>query len=243
MAVGIVMLAGCSANDADPDGAKPLVTIDPATAGSINGYVSFNGTPPAPKTVTMEADPHCSATPETETPAATQEVVVTGGRLANVFVYLSSGVKGRYAPPPDAALLDQHGCRYHPHVMGVMTGQKVVIRNSDATLHNIHAAAEKNPPFNIAQTQTGQTADWQFDRSEVMIPVNCDVHGWMRSYVGVLSHPFFAVTGTDGGFTLAGVPPGTYTLTAWHERYGTMEQTVVVTTHETTPATFTFKAP
>ncbi|HVZ41517.1 MAG TPA: carboxypeptidase regulatory-like domain-containing protein [Candidatus Kapabacteria bacterium] len=237
-------LASCGDDSGDDaDARKPLATIDPATAATITGTVTFQGTPPAPKSVRMEADPHCNATPENETPEVTQEVVVNNGRLANVFVYLSDGVKGRYAPTADSVVLDQRGCRYHPHVLGVMVGQRMVVRNSDATLHNIHAAAKINKEFNIAQTQQGQLTDQVFKHAEVMIPVACDVHGWMRSFIGVLSHPFFAVTATDGSFTLKGVPPGTYTLTAWHEKYGTLQQKIEVKERESTAVEFAFKAP
>lgn len=235
-------IAACSSDSPDPDAQKPLVTIDPATAGTITGTISFDGVPPEPKKVDMEVDPMCNPSAETQGPMYTNEVVVTGGRLANVFVYLSDGVKGRYAPPAEAALLDQRGCRYHPHVLGVMVGQTLTIRNGDSTLHNVHAAPQKNKPFNFAQTQFAQTTSWQFDRAEVMIPVSCDVHGWMRSYIAVLSHPFFAVTGEDGAFEIKGVPPGTYRITAWHEKYGTQEATVNVGSGGA-PVNFTYKAP
>lgn len=237
-------LAGCGGDAQDPsETAKPLVTIDPATSATITGTVTFEGTPPPAKEVSMEADHMCSPTAATQAPEVTQEVVVTDGKLANVFVYLSDGVKGRYAPPAEPAVLDQHGCRYHPHVLGMMVGQPLRIRNSDSTLHNIHAAPEKNKPFNLAQTQPGQTTDRDFNASEVMIPVKCDVHGWMQSYIGVLSHPFFSATGTDGAFSMTGVPPGTYTVTAWHERYGTQQQKLVVAARADASLSFTFKAP
>ena len=241
--VAAVLLGACGGSADDPEAKKPLAAIDAGTAGSISGTVLFKGTPPAPKPINQEADPMCRLVPETQAPIYTQDVVVENGRLANVFVYLSDGVKGRYAPPAEPAVIDQRGCRYSPHVMGIMAGQALTIRNSDSTLHNIHAGPQKNDGFNLAQTQVGQTSQWTFTHTEVMIPVSCDVHGWMRSYIGVLTHPFFAVTGTDGAFNISGVPPGTYTMTAWHEKYGTQQATVTVTERGAASATFTFVAP
>jgi hypothetical protein len=215
-------------------------TIDPATAATITGTVNFEGAAPAPEMIDMSADQVCMAnsTPETR---EKQEVMVKDGKLANVFVYVSKGLDGKFKPPTEPAVLDQHGCAYHPHVLGVMVGQPLEITNSDETLHNIHPTPQKNKAFNLAQPTKGSKHEVTFDQEEVMIPVSCDVHGWMRSYVGVLPHPAFATSGTDGKFSFK-APPGTYTITAWHEKLGKQEQQVTVGASETKDLTFTFKA-
>jgi len=231
---------GCGGNDGG--GLKaPTATIDQATAATLTGRVLFEGTPPPAKLVKVDADPVCAAHATEEKAEVTQEVVVTDGKLANVFVYVSKGVTGIYAPPATAAVLDQQGCRYHPHVLGMVAGQKLQIKNSDPTLHNVHSSARSNEAFNLAQASQGMVAEKTFTTEEVMIPVSCDVHGWMRSYIGVLTHPFFAVTPADGSFTITGLPPGRYTLTAWHERYGEKQQEIEVKAKETKDVSFSYK--
>jgi hypothetical protein len=244
-----VVMSGCgekkAADDLDTNdtssAAGPSATIDPETAATITGTVLFEGTPPAPVPVKQEGDPVCAAKVSELKPEVTQEVVVTDGKLANVFVYISKGISGTYAAPTDPVVLDQEGCRYHPHVLGIMTGQKLQVKNSDATLHNIHAMAKENESFNLAQMTQGKVDEKVFDKPEVMIPISCDVHGWMRSYIGVLPHPFFSVTSTDGSFALKGLPPGKYTLTAWHEKYGEQSQEIEVKPKEIKDMKITFK--
>jgi plastocyanin len=230
--------------DGDENGAATTAApaVDPATAATITGVVNFEGTAPAPTPVKMESDPVCNAATADAKPESTQEVVVTDGKLGNVFVYVSGGMEGKTFPPPsETAEIDQQGCRYHPHVIGVMVGQPLKIKNNDATLHNVHGTPAKNKQFNIAQATQGKENEVTFDQEEVMIPVSCDVHGWMRSYVGVLPHPFFATSGTDGAFSIKGLPPGDYTLTAWHEKLGKQEQKVTVGAKETKNISFSFK--
>jgi hypothetical protein len=218
------------------------MTIDPATAGTITGKVVFEGTAPAPEAVSQDSDPVCATASSGLKADVTQPVVVSDGKLANVFVYISEGIDGSFAPPTDPVLFDQQGCRYHPHVAGAMVGQKIQFKNSDPTLHNVHASPTKNPGFNLAQATQGKVDEKSFEQPEVMIPVTCDVHGWMKSYVGVLPHPFYSVSANDGAFSLKGVPPGTYTVTAWHEKLGEQKQQVVVKEKETKDIAFTFKA-
>ena len=127
-----------------------------------------------------------------------------------------------------AVVLDQRGCKYHPHVFGVQVGQPVTILNSDPTLHNVHAVPKANTEFNFGQSSKGMKTTRIFDKPEVMVPFRCDVHGWMAAYGGVVSHPFFAVSKADGSFEIKGLPAGTYTIEVWHERLGTQTQTVKV---------------
>jgi plastocyanin len=241
------LLAGCSNKEdelfgeAGEEGEGSVMKIDPATAATVGGSVVFEGTAPTPTPLDMSADAVCSAGGTAAQGAG--DAVVTNGKLANVFVYVSKGLEGkRFETPKEAVTLDQKGCRYHPHVLGLMVGQTLKIVNSDATVHNVHPTPKINKAFNVAQTSAGSTTDKTFDNEEVMIPISCDIHGWMRSYVGVLPHPFYSVSGTDGAFSLKGMPPGTYTITAWHEKFGQQTQQVTVAAKESKNITFTFKA-
>jgi plastocyanin len=160
-----------------------------------------------------------------------------------VFVYVKDGLGDRTFPAPQTeVVLDQRGCKYMPHVIGAQVGQPVKIINSDATLHNVHAVPKVNPEFNFSQALKGMENVRTFDRPEIMVPFRCDVHGWMAAYVGVVPHPYFAVTAANGSFEIKGLPAGTYTLEAWHETLGV--QTATVTVDGTAPGTasFAFKA-
>jgi hypothetical protein len=189
----------------------------------------------------MNADPNCAALhPEA---IETEKVVKgAGDGLSNVFVYVKSSVPGSYPPPAEPVTLDQKGCTYHPHVFGIQTGQKLVVKNSDETLHNIHARPATNAEFNQAQPFVNMTLERTFDKVEVMLPFKCDVHPWMSAYVGVLNHPFFAVTGADGSFSIGRLPAGTYTVEAWHEVLGTRSQEVTVTAGGAADWSFDFAA-
>lgn len=212
----------------------------PADAATITGLVKFEGAPPAMPNIPMGADPSCTAAHPT--PVKAQDVVVgADGSLANVFVYVKD-YNGPTPAPAGPAMLDQVGCQYTPHVSGVQVGQTLNIKNSDPTLHNVHALAKANKEFNVGQPVQGMVTEKKFDKPEVMIRVKCDVHGWMSSYIGVLSHPFFGTSSEAGAFTIANLPPGTYTLEAWHEKFGTQTQQVTVGAKETKPINFTFKA-
>ena len=214
--------------------------VDPATAGEISGVVSFDGVAPSNAPIKMNADPVCVK----ENPTAqTQETYeVQGGKLANVFVYVKDGL-GNYSfdPPTGSVTIDQMACRYHPHVFGIRVGQTLEIKNSDPTLHNIHALPMGNKEFNTGQPIQGMVTKHTFDNKEVMVPFKCDVHGWMNAYVGVVDHPFFAVTDKDGKFSLKGLPPGTYTIEAWHEKGGRQTAMVTLGASETKDVNFTFK--
>jgi plastocyanin len=206
--------------------------------GTITGTITFEGNAPKMQVIRMSSDPLCMSE------GATSEVLLVGpgNGLQNVFVYVKDGLGDRtFQPPKTPVVLDQEGCQYLPHVFGVQVGQPVRILNSDATLHNVHAVPKVNAEFNFGQPNKGDERVRTFDKPEIMVPFRCDVHGWMNSYGGVVAHPFFAVTKEDGSFEIKGLPEGTYTLEAWHERLGT--QTASVTSDGKSPVTaaFTFK--
>ncbi|MBI4459129.1 MAG: carboxypeptidase regulatory-like domain-containing protein [Acidobacteria bacterium] len=220
--------------------APAAAPVDPATAGSIAGKVNFEGQPPARVRIRMDATPAC--TEKNKEPVYADEVLVNNGTLANVFVYVKDGLGNRTFPAPtQEVVLDQDGCVYHPHVFGLMIGQKLRIKNSDPTNHNIHPMPANNREWNVSQPPGGEEMIRDFPRAEVMIPVKCNVHPWMKAYVGVVPHPYFAVTGSDGSFELKGLPPGDYTIEAWHEKYGTVEQKVTVGPKESKTVDFAIK--
>ena len=217
-------------------------TPDEANGGTITGKVAFTGDAPKMAKLDMSAQPKCEAAHKGE-PVKSQEVVVnSNGTLKNAFVWVKSGLPDKqWAIPATAVSLDQHGCMYAPHVIGIVAGQNIEVKNSDPTNHNIHPMPSVNADWNESQSPGEPPKMKTFARQEVMIPVKCNVHPWMRSYIGVVGHPFFAVTGDDGTFTIKGLPPGTYTIQAWHEKYGTQEQQVTVGAKESKTVDFSIK--
>ena len=211
-----------------------------ALAGTLTGKVNFSGTAPEPQKIDMGADPTCASL-HTE-PVFSEDVVKNAdGTLQNVFVYVKQGLEGKTFPAPQTPVtLNQQGCHYTPHVFGVQVGQKLEIVNSDSTLHNVHGMPTQSKEFNRGMPIQGMKLDRTFDKSEVMVKFKCDVHPWMRAFLGVLDPPFFRVTGTTGAFEIKDLPAGKYTIEAWHEKFGT--QTQEVTVEEGTPAKadFTF---
>ncbi len=222
-------------NDATPEATTSGKPFTPGS-GTIDGAIAYNGTPPAPKKVATDADPACGqANPN----LTTEDTVAKDGKLANVFVYIKDGATadgtkiGDYAfsTPSDAVTLDQKGCQYRPHVLGIQANQKLRITNSDPTQHNIHPTPKNNPEWNQTQPNGAGPIEKTFARSEVLIPVKCNQHPWMKAYVGVLKHPLFAVSGENGAYSIKGLQPGTYTVAAWHEKGGPngTEKTMQVT--------------
>lgn len=209
-----------------------------AYAGDVAGKVIFEGTAPKAAILRMDADKVCKAAHKQ--PQRSEEVVVNAnGTLKNVLVYVKSGLGTRkFEPPATKVVFDQIGCIYVPHVVGIQTGQELEVVNSDPTLHNVHSLSKENPPFNVAQPKKGMKLTKKFEKPEVF-KVKCEVHTWMGAYIGVFSHPFYAVTGDDGTFTLAKLPAGEYTIEAWHEKYGT--QTAKVKVDAAGKATVDFK--
>jgi len=223
-------------------GAGAASPFDPATGNAtVNGSVKLEGAAPTPAVIKMNADPNCIALHKD--PVHTQEVVSEGGNLQNVFVYVKEGLeKYTFTPPTTDAEINQKGCQYFPHVGGIMVNQKLKIVNSDPTLHNIHCWAEKNPQFNIGQPVKDMSTEKTFTAPEVMVPFRCDVHKWMSTYLGVLPHPYFSVSGTDGAYSLKNLPPGDYVIEAWHEKLGTKTQKITVGDKETKEVSFSFSA-
>jgi plastocyanin len=222
----------------ETEAAAPVAVENPAT---IAGVINFTGTPPANDPIDMSEEQAC-AEKHSETPTR-QTVVVNDGKLKNVFVRITEGLTGATGgTPTEPVVVDQDGCVYIPHVVGVVAGQGVVFKNSDGLLHNVKATPSNNRPFNISQPGDMSSPAQTFNAAEVMIPVECNVHGWMQSYIGVVEHPYFAVSGDDGSFTIANLPAGTYTLETWHEQYGTQTQQITVGPNETAEVTFDYDA-
>lgn len=211
----------------------------PADAGGVTGSIAYAG-PDTDAPIKMDADPVCAGLHKEG--ATTEEIAVKDGKLANVFVYVKTGLEGKTFPTPtEKKVLDQQGCMYHPHVSGIMVGQPLVIKNSDSTLHNIHALPKANTEFNQGQPFQNMEFEKTFDKPEIMVHFKCDVHPWMSSYMGVVSNPYFAVSGEDGNFAIDKLPPGTYTLEAWHEKLGTQTQEVTIAPNQQATVTFNFQ--
>jgi plastocyanin len=226
MAAPLLFLAACGSGTQVPNSAEvslPEAHVDPATSGTISGQVLFTGNAPAMFEIDMSSNPQCER--QHHAPQKAQTVVVNSNKtLRNVFVWIKEGLpRAHWTPPTQSATLDQRGCVYEPHMLGIMTGQQLEILNDDPVNHNVHAESQVNPAWNESEPPRAEHKFKRFDSPEVLFPMTCSVHPWMRSYIGVSPHPFFAVTGDDGSFTLKGVPPGTYTVEAVHEKYGRKE--------------------
>ncbi|HJR61105.1 MAG TPA: carboxypeptidase regulatory-like domain-containing protein [Vicinamibacterales bacterium] len=238
----LVTIAACSGGEerAAPAGAAADARrVDPGQAGTVSGRVRFEGDVPVNPSVRISGDPMCiRANPNGMT---FENFMVSGGGLDNVFVYVKDGLGGyQFDVPSEPVKLDQQGCRYVPHVAGLQVGQPLEISNSDETMHNVHSLPEANGEFNFAQYVKGQKNVQTFTTSEVMVPFKCDLHGWMNAYVGVVEHPYFAVTTEGGKFELKNLPAGTYTVEAWHEKAGTRTQQVTIAANESKAIDFTF---
>jgi plastocyanin len=248
------VFAACSSDDDEADdesdnstqSAGPKYTPS-GNEGQVTGTIALNGTAPEAKTIPMDADPVCA---QTNKDPKTEEVVAKDGKLANVFIYIKDGktADGKtitnmsWDVPGTEVTLDQKGCHYVPHVLGIMAGQKLKIVNSDQTAHNIHPLPKSNPEWNESQPSGSEPKEKTFLRPEVVIPVKCNQHPWMKAYLGVMRSPLYAVSGPDGTFTIQGVPPGTYTVAALHEKYGEKTMTVTVGAKEVKTQNFAFDA-
>jgi plastocyanin len=213
-------------------------------ASSITGTVTFTGKAPTLKPLSMDADPACAK--KHSGPVPNEMLLLgNGNTMGNIMVYVSKGVPaGKTWPAPkNPAVLDQKGCQYIPHVQGIMVGQAYKILNSDGVLHNVHALPKINRGFNRPMPATVKEASATFDKPEAMFQIKCDVHPWMSAFVGAFNHPFFSVTGADGKFTISGLDPGTYEITAWHERLGTQTASVTVGASDKKTQDFKFASP
>ncbi len=246
LAAGIVtagVLACGGGDQGEAPASEEAGTPGAATAvenpAQITGTVNFAGTPPANQPIDMAEEAVC-AQKHTSQPT-TETVVAQNGKLQNVFVYLKEGLTGQFPTPAQPVEINQEGCVYTPHVTGVVAGQDLVFRNSDGILHNIKATPANQQGFNISQP-SNMTSTRRLGTEEVMVPIQCDVHGWMQAYVGVVDHPYFAVSGPDGSFSIPNLPPGTYTIEAWHEKFGAQTQQVTVGPNGTANVTFDYNA-
>jgi plastocyanin len=239
---GLSLVISCTSTPGPAPATGGGKHVDAATAGALTGRVTFEGTPPAPEALKMDADPACA---ENSGPNPKSDaVLVKDGGLQNVFVYVKDGLDPTYSfdVPKEALKFDQRGCRYAPHIFGVRAGQPFDIINDDNTFHNVHALPKVNAEFNQSMQLQGQKITRTFTTPEVMVRFKCDVHNWMAAYVGVMAHPFFSVTNETGAFEIKGLPPGTYTVEAWHERFGAKTQRVTVGERQTQTIPFTFAA-
>jgi plastocyanin len=235
-------LAAAACGRAAPAAEAPASSgIDPATTAVVTGRVLFDGPAPEPEMLRIDADRACVSLNGTGQQPGESIVLGENSALQNVFVYVKDGLGKRSFPvPPDPVVIAQQKCRYTPRVIGIRVGQPLEIRNGDPLLHNIRSDSEINQPFNQGQPVQGMAFSHTFTTREVMMPIKCDVHRWMNAYVGALDHPYFAVTADAGTFQLRDLPPGTYTLEAWHERLGVQSQQVTVGAKETRDVVFTF---
>jgi len=241
---GLVLLTGCGSKKeetaeqpaATPAAAPAATPIDPATAATVSGTVKFDGTAPPAAKIDMSQDPACKG------PNTAEAIVASGGKLANVFVYVKDGLGNRtFEVPKEATTLDQSGCRYHPHVLGVMAGQDVNIVNSDPTTHNIHPTPKDNREWNESQPPKTPPLEKSFAREEILLPVKCNQHPWMKMYINVVRNPFYAVTGADGKYEIKGLPPGDYTLAFVQEKLGEKDEKVTLAAKDNKTVDETFK--
>ncbi len=218
-----------------------VLTATAASAGSVTGKITYDDKVPNLRPVKMDADPACKA--KHDGPVYPDVLVLgDGNALSYVFVQVKNAPSGGAAAPSTPVVIDQKGCRYDPHVAGVRVGQPLLFRNSDGILHNVHGLPKENREFNIGMPPTLKEKEQVLNKPEPVFPVKCDVHPWMKAYVAVMTHPYFAVTGADGTFEISGLPAGTYEVEAWHERLGTQTSSVTVGDGAAS-ADFSFKIP
>ncbi len=244
IAMGVlVAAAGCKSQPAGTSPAAQFTAIDWNNAGTIEGTVHYAKTPPKPVQIDMSQDPACTLGPANYS----EGYVVNNGGFANVFIYVKDGLGNKiYAAPTQPVDIDQKGCRYVPHVVGVMMGQAVRFTNSDPTMHNIHMnpTVQGNQPVDISQPpsngQNGAHDEATFGKPELMMPVRCNNHPWMQAFINVAPNPFFAVSDASGKFVIRGLPPGTYTVVADQENMGQKTATVTVGAKQTVTQDFSY---
>ncbi len=220
---------------------EPAATApDLSEAGGVAGSAMFAGEAPAADAIQMAADPFCQSA-HGEAVMSTPVMVDADGGLMNVVIHISGGLEGyAFDDATDQALLNQTGCVYEPHVVAMQTGQTIIIRNSDDTLHNVNVQPANNAAFNQGQPLANMEIERTFENAEVGIPARCDVHPWMGAFISVFDHPYFSVSTADGAFSIPMLPPGDYVVEAWHETLGTMTQNVTVAPNETASVSIEF---
>jgi len=241
-----IALTGCSRSRQQPvqksETATPVYfKADPATAGTITGQILFAGKKPQRKVVDMDEDPQCSKLHKT---AVINDAIAVNrnGTLANVFVYVKDGLGGKqFEPPAVPVALNQKGCWFEPRVVGMQSGQMLTVSNSDPVTHNVHPRPQANREWNQSQAPGEPPINRRFMHPEVMIRVKCNIHSWMHAWIGVVDHPYFAVTGSDGAFELPNLPPGAYTIEAWQEKLGSQTQQITVAQSGKAVVDFTFQ--
>lgn len=239
--LSLVFVVACGGGD-EAENAEPATTEEAApaasapdlsNAGGVEGMVTYAGEAPDAEPIAMAADPFCQAA-HSDAVMSTPVLVGADGGLQNVVVHVSGGLDGyTFEMPADSVTLDQQGCLYNPHVIALRAGQTMVVRNSDDTLHNVNIQPSNNAPLNQGQPVAGMTLEKVFENAEVGIPARCDVHPWMGAFISVFDHPYFAISGTDGAFSIGDLPPGDYVIEAWHETLGSQTQSVSVAPNET----------
>ena len=243
LSLGAVLIVGCGKKESSeeqpattPAAAPAAAPIDPATAASVSGTVKFDGAAPKPAKIDMSQDSNCAGSNTAE------NIVVSGGHPENVFIYVKDGLGTRtFAVPTEAVTVKQSGCKYAPHVLGVMAGQPIKIVNSDPTTHNIHPTPKDNREWNESQAPQAPPLEKTFAREEILLPVKCNQHPWMRMFVNVVKNPFYAVSGPDGKFEIKGLPPGDYTIAFVHEKLGEQDQKVTLAAKDSKTVDVTFK--
>ena len=241
--LAVCALAACSNSPSTPAPPEPSAAVDSASVGTVTGRVVLDGKVPPAETIRLDGDPKCAAMVPGGLRAAESVVTGQGNGLQNVFIYVKDGLPPRLYPvPATPVVLDQQQCRYVPRVLGIQVGQQLTIRNSDALLHNVRSEGAINETFDVGTPIQGMEVPRTFATREVMVPFKCNVHAWMNAYVGVLEHPYFAVSDEAGRFSIGQLPPGSYTLEIWHERFGTQTQQVTVAAQATADLTFSYEA-
>jgi plastocyanin len=246
-----LIAAGCGGSNQPKDAAKEVKKelkpveyfhVDAATAGKLHGRIVYRGPKPVRKVIDMSVEAACQQAHGGK-PVYDEPVVVgKDAGLANAFVYIQTGLEGKtFEPVKDPITLDQHGCQFVPHALGIRAGQPLDVKNSDTVSHNIHPMPQNNREWNEQQSPGSPDAQHRFARTEIMIPVKCNVHQWMRAYIGVMENPYFVVTGPDGSFELNNVPPGDYTVAVWHEKLGDQTKQVHLPASATEAVEFLYK--
>ncbi|PYS00977.1 MAG: TonB-dependent receptor [Acidobacteria bacterium] len=218
---------------------QPSLAAAQSNTGTIKGHIHLSGKLPGNPIIRMGVDPMCARINAGKRIVQESVVADINGGLANVFVKLQ-GTFPQTPVPAQPVTIDQRGCIYIPRVVGMRVGQMLQIKNSDAFLHNVHSLSAVSSNFNVGQPTAGLVYSFRPKEEEIMLRLKCDIHSWMTAYVGVVSHPYFTVSSEGGVFQIDKVPVGTYTIQAWHERYGVLTQKVRVSAGATVTADFTY---